>query len=379
AIISAAAYYFFFLNKNNAEPIAPKNNSNVSKTENVIDKNLDTDQDKLPDYLEKILGTDENNSDTDGDGYDDLVEIKNGYDPLNGEKYSAEEWQAVKEKIRNENEEFFNIKFEVYNTYPKSEVRLETFLCGSSTVSDVDNNIYNTVKIGGQCWLKQNLKVTKNPQGKPIDRDCYDNDPDICNMDGGLYTWLATMNIIISDISTFKSYIQAKEPAQGICPDGWHIPRDSEWSTLENYLEENKAKTVSGSFMLCSGADGYWIGCGSAGIKLRQGGSSGFEAVYAGAVENSHSPVALPNEFWYQEYLYKTNWEDTDSASKFNFRGESAYFWSSTSLPPRTPQDYPNTRLYEAWFRKLSSVHGGTLKDDAVKNRGGKSVRCLKD
>jgi uncharacterized protein (TIGR02145 family) len=377
----AASYLVYFTNTG-TEFKLPDESAPVVEgekvEENAIDKELDTDQDGLPDYLEKIVGTNPNKTDTDGDGYSDLAEIKNGYDPLANQKYSVEAWAAVKENIKAADAKLYQQEFGITASSPITEAG--PFVCGATTVRDIDNNIYNTVKIGEQCWLRENLKVTKNPEGKTIDRDCYNNDPDICETDGGLYTWLAAMNIIISNVQTFENSIQAKEPTQGICPDGWHIPRDSEWSTLENYLEENKVKTASGSFVSCSGADGYWLDpCGSAGTKLRQGGSSGFDAVYAGSVENTHSPIALPNEFWYKEYLYKSNWEDADRASKFNSRGESASFWSSTSLSPRIPQGYPNTRLYEAWFRKLSSDHGGTLKDNAIKNRGGMSVRCLKD
>ena len=43
-----------------------------------------------------------------------------------------------------------------------------SFTCGTSTVSDADNNIYNTVQIGSQCWMKENLRTTKKPDGTPI-------------------------------------------------------------------------------------------------------------------------------------------------------------------------------------------------------------------
>ncbi len=111
AIISAAAYCFFFLDKKSAEPVAPGNNSNVSKTENVIDKTTDTDNDGLPDYMEKVLGIDANNPDSDGDGYMDFDEIKNGYDPLSDKKYTEEEWQAVKDKIKAADEGFYEEVF----------------------------------------------------------------------------------------------------------------------------------------------------------------------------------------------------------------------------------------------------------------------------
>lgn len=61
--------------------------------------------------MEKVIGTDANNSDTDGDGYDDLAEIKNGYSPLTSEKYSIEEWETVKGKIKGEDERFYEKMF----------------------------------------------------------------------------------------------------------------------------------------------------------------------------------------------------------------------------------------------------------------------------
>ena len=83
-----------------------------------INKELDSDQDGLPDYIEKVLGTNLNNSDTDGDSYSDFEEIKNGYDPVGDGKYTEEEWEAVEEKIRNEDENLYTNLFIVnWKTY----------------------------------------------------------------------------------------------------------------------------------------------------------------------------------------------------------------------------------------------------------------------
>jgi len=86
------------------------------------------------------------------------------------------------------------------------------FACGSS-VNDIDGNSYGSIQIGNQCWLKQNLKVTKNSSSNPITRYCYNNDATICDTDGGLYDWNTAMNGATT------------EGAQGICPNGWHIPK----------------------------------------------------------------------------------------------------------------------------------------------------------
>ena len=104
-----ASYLLFFSNKedNNTPVVEDEKNEEVE-----IDKELDSDQDGLPDYIEKVLGTYLNNFDTDGDGYSDFEEIKDGYDPVGDEKYTEEEWEAVKGDIRNEDEELYNKMFE---------------------------------------------------------------------------------------------------------------------------------------------------------------------------------------------------------------------------------------------------------------------------
>ena len=103
AIIGSGAVYFLFLNKNDDDRSFPEENAEVE-----VDKELDSDQDGLSDYLEKILGTDENRADTDGDTYSDFDEIKNGYNPLGDGKYTEEEWEEIKERIKGEDEGLFD-------------------------------------------------------------------------------------------------------------------------------------------------------------------------------------------------------------------------------------------------------------------------------
>lgn len=112
AVLVGAGVYFFVLNKKD-DAVGPKEEENVEIVKDEeektaeIDKTLDTDQDKLPDYLEEIIGTDKNKADTDGDSYDDLTEIKNGYDPLSDGKYTAEEWKALRKNIKKADAELY--------------------------------------------------------------------------------------------------------------------------------------------------------------------------------------------------------------------------------------------------------------------------------
>jgi uncharacterized protein (TIGR02145 family) len=168
--------------------------------------------------------------------------------------------------------------------YPTLTPTATSSIC-PPTVTDVDNYIYNTVKIGSQCWMKQNLKVTKNPEGKEITRYCYNGDPKICDTDGGLYDWNTTMNS------------STTEGAQGISPNGWHIPRDSEWYELEKGLAMDSCE---------SNRKGE--GCAPVGTKLKRDGSSGFEATFAGFHD--------PNGSFYNRDANSFLWSSTENDSK---------------------------------------------------------------
>ncbi|MBU3924539.1 hypothetical protein KJ854_01220, partial [Patescibacteria group bacterium] len=208
-IIVGIGGYYFFTKDNNFQPISSPA-AVLPTAAPVFDKNLDSDLDGLPDAIEKVLGANINNSDSDDDTFLDLAEIKSGYSPLiagGAGKYTEEEWDNVKGKIKIEDRDFYEREFGMPfapSQSPSPEASLTpslapsqaplSFTCGASTVSDIDSNIYNTVQIGEQCWLKENLKVTKNPAGEAITRYCYDDDPKICDTDGGLYDWNTAMN-----------------------------------------------------------------------------------------------------------------------------------------------------------------------------------------
>jgi len=104
---------------------------------------------------------------------------------------------------------------------------------GIPTVTDIDGNIYNTVQIGDQCWLKENLKTTKYNNGTPIPNITdfnewqglltgayvwYDNDLAWKEKYGALYNWFAAVD------------------SNGLCPSGWHVPDNFEWGALESYV-----------------------------------------------------------------------------------------------------------------------------------------------
>lgn len=92
--------------------------------------------------------------------------------------------------------------------------------------------LYNTVQIGSQCWLKESLNTGTMIMGAlpqmdngTIEKYCFDDDPANCITYGGLYQWGEAMNYTI------------QAGAQGVCPPGWHIPTDEEWKQLEGEVD----------------------------------------------------------------------------------------------------------------------------------------------
>ena len=108
-----------------------------------------------------------------------------------------------------------------------------SFVCGSSTVSDVDNNTYNTVQIGTQCWTQSNLKTSKFRNGDNIPTGLSNSSWQ--NTTSGAYA--IYNNDLVNDGLYGKLYNHyAVTDSRGLCPTGWHVPSDGEWTTLENHL-----------------------------------------------------------------------------------------------------------------------------------------------
>lgn len=130
---------------------------------------------------------------------------------------------------------------------------------GVSTVSYAGKT-YNTLQIGAQCWLKENLDVGTMIQGNQnagnngeIEKYCYDNDPNKCATYGGLYQWNEAMAY-----STTPG-------TKGICPDGWHIPTKAEFETLAATVNNDgntliKTGEVTGDETNTSGFTALWAG-----------------------------------------------------------------------------------------------------------------------
>ncbi len=94
---------------------------------------------------------------------------------------------------------------------------------------DTEGNNYKTAIIGEQVWMIENLRSKKTASVTEIEALAYNNSDSIAKNNGLLYTWQAAMNDSVN------------EKAQGVCPTGWHIPTDEEWSELTDFVKSEGA------------------------------------------------------------------------------------------------------------------------------------------
>jgi uncharacterized protein (TIGR02145 family) len=193
--------------------------------------------------------------------------------------------------------------------------------CPGTPTVDYAGKTYNTVLIGSQCWLRENLDVgmivlgdSSQADNGIIEKYCYNNDPAHCSTYGGLYQWDEAMQY------------DTTQGVQGICPPGWHLPTLAEFETL--------SATVGGDGNALKA-----IGQGSGGGAGTN--TSGFSALLAG---------------------YRRD------GGFFATLGNFGYFWGSTQADVSTVHSlylyYNDANIFVGPNNSLTS---------------GLSVRCLKD
>jgi len=130
-----------------------------------------------------------------------------------------------------------------------------------------DGRTYKTVQIGSQTWMAENLNYTADSSW------CYANSTDSCAKYGRLYQWAALMDT--SDLYS-SALLNAPLPHQGLCPSGWHVPSDMEWSVLVNDVDSANAgtalKSATGWFNSGNGSDQWGFNALPAGYRHNYAG-----------------------------------------------------------------------------------------------------------
>jgi len=173
------------------------------------------------------------------------------------------------------------------------------------TATDLDGNVYGSVLIGNQIWMNKNLRVTKFSNGDAIPTTGTPTQ-NISGETTPIYYWAPNSNTSnIADYGLlYTSYVAVDN--RNVCPSGWHVPSNTEWTTLANYLGGTGLSSTAGSKLKATGLT-YWnhtngtntTGFSAVGAGNRdQAGSYGFFKVY-GELWSATSHDALETKTFY--------------------------------------------------------------------------------
>jgi uncharacterized protein (TIGR02145 family) len=213
----------------------------------------------------------------------------------------------------------------------RKDERVDFGLSGS--VKDSDGNSYMTFIMDNQEWMAENLKTTRYNDGRQIDSpgsddaawsanrsgaySWYDNDQDNRETFGALYNWHA--------VNSGK-----------LCPSGWHVPSDTEWTIINKYLAGNAGGKLK------EGTSGHWHGTAPDNT-----GETGFNAL-PGGVRIAGLAGSAAGEGY------------------FCYRGRTGRWWSSNE-----------NSASDAWHRSLHFDSGSFYRGLSDKGSG-YSVRCMR-
>jgi uncharacterized protein (TIGR02145 family) len=206
------------------------------------------------------------------------------------------------------------------------------FMCGTTSIADIEGNIYNTVQIGTQCWTQSNLKVSKYRNGANIPTGLTDSQWG--STTSGAYAVYS--NSSANDALYGKLYNwYAVNDTRGLCPTGWHVPSDAEWTTLTDFLGGESAAGDKMKSTATQPTPGGWTAPNTGATNV-----SGFTGLPGGTRD-----------------LY--GW--------FYVLGNYGYWWSSSVAGSG-----------DAWLRNLYYVNAVASRY-VNSPRYGFSVRCLRD
>ena len=224
---------------------------------------------------------------------------------------------------------------------------------GMPTIADIEGNTYNTVLIGSQCWMKENLKTTQYSNETPIEN--LTNNSDWQNNTTGAFAWYN------NDIDWKDSYgalynWYAVDNASGLCPTGWHVPTDAEWTQLVDYV-------------VAQGFANHWDNPNGTGNALRS--CRQVNSPLGGECNTSAHPrwEAHDTHHGFDEFNFSGfpggNRYGNGSFDHIGYKGD---FWSSTE-----------SFTDNAWYRDIWFGDGEVFRASNGEKDSGFSVRCLKD
>lgn len=196
------------------------------------------------------------------------------------------------------------------------------------TVTDIDGNVYHTIKIGEQIWMVENLKTTKYRNGDEISH--VSGNSQWSQLTKGAYCFYNNNSNTPGEYGKLYNWYAAKDN-RNIAPEGWRIPTDADFTQLINFLGGQE----------------------TAGGNMKEKNSSHWSAPNTGAT-NESGFTALPGGLRHED-------------GSFNFLKQHASFWSTTA-----------SNTYDAFIRDLYFESAAITRHEFSK-KSGFSIRCIKE
>lgn len=236
--------------------------------------------------------------------------------------------------------------------------------CDLNTVKDIDGNKYGTVKIGAQIWMKENLKTTRYRNGNLIGTTtpatliieyeelpkyqwAYGGDESNVATYGRLYTWFVATD------------------SNNVCPGGWHVPSDAEWTTLTDYLIKN----------------GYDYGTGHERMDVAKSLSATAGWVADDSLCSVGNNQMINNRTGFTALPGGARLED----GNFYLLGHVGNWWSTTEGKDKNGKGAFMQGLSGVWVYSPGAIQRTIYHDYCYVNsysnnkKCGMSIRCLKD
>lgn len=199
------------------------------------------------------------------------------------------------------------------------------------TVTDHEGNVYGTLQVGPQCWTTENMRAMTSPttgtyivsNGLPLYSYCgkmarwYNNDTSYAAMNYGLlYNWNAVVDTFntnlaetelagVEDSDDNSVNVTFDSHRRGICPEGWHVPTNAEWSELVNYVKskseyycDNTPNKIAKAFASTTGWVSNTAAC-TVGYDMESNNTLGFNSYPSGFFGNGgFSSIGSYGAFW---------------------------------------------------------------------------------
>ena len=211
-----------------------------------------------------------------------------------------------------------------------------------NAVTDVDGNHYDAVQIGNQVWMAENLRTTRYADGTTIPlgsststiksyRYNPHNSANNVPTYGYLYNWPAVMHGASSSTANPSG-------VQGVCPNGWHVPSNAEWTQLTNYVGNqpqyqcnNSGDNIAKALASTTGWNSSTNTC-AVGNNPSTNNATGFSALPAGSYDGSYDDFGYDALFWSASENYDNDpygrFLSWGSAGVYGFNDDKSYGFS---------------------------------------------------